>query len=100
MPSYALLWQEQGAESIHLGRAELDAHGLALHGGPREAPVRHYIRDQDLSEVSREPVSRIGPLKAFRVITRDGLSLLAAPMGIAMFCELFEQVALLATQLN
>jgi len=94
MSSYAIVWREQGDTAVHAGRAELDDHGVALRGGPREAPCRYYIRDADLAEVSSDSTTTIGPCKALRLVTRDGLSfLIAAPFGIGVSFELFEQLA-------
>ena len=94
MNSYAVVWCEPDASAVHAGSAELDDHGVALRGGWREAPCRHYIPDDELAEVSCDSTTKIGPSKALRLVTRDGLSfLIAAPFGIGVFVELFEQLA-------
>jgi hypothetical protein len=94
MSGYAVIWQEKGCDPVYVGRAELDADGLSLHGRAGEANDRRHICDDDLSEVRRRSDLRIGPCEAMELRTRDGVSLLlAAPFGIGILTELFELLA-------
>jgi hypothetical protein len=91
MPSYAVLWKEEAHNEVHLGRAEFDAHGLALHGDSR---ARLYILDGELDGIERDGQTRVGVCEALRVTTRNGINLLMASVsGIGMLTELHEELA-------